>query len=114
MFNMTSTVLRNLLTRKATRLYPQEVRPPFERVRGDLVREAANCTYCGVCAAKCPSQCIRVQKATSTWTHDPTACVFCGTCVEVCPEECLHHTERPRPPFTVKDDTILEGFTSKI
>lgn len=110
MFSMTSTVLRNLVTRKSTRLYPQEVRSPFERVRGDLGREAAKCTYCGVCAAKCPSQCIRVKKATATWIHDPTACVFCGTCVETCPEKCLHHTERPRPPFTAKDATITEGF----
>lgn len=103
MFSMTPNLLRNLFTRKATRLYPHEVRSPFERVRGDLKREAAKCTYCGVCAAKCPSQCIRVKKATTTWIHDPTACVFCGTCVEACPEECLYHIEKPRPPFTAGD-----------
>jgi ech hydrogenase subunit F len=74
-----------------------------------LEREAAKCTFCGICAAKCPSQCIRVKKATATWIHDPTACVFCGTCVEVCPENCLHHLGRPRAPFTKKDAASPEA-----
>ncbi|MFZ0134074.1 MAG: 4Fe-4S binding protein [Desulfobacterales bacterium] len=112
MFSMSPNVLRNLVTRKATRRYPREVRTPFERVRGDLQRQAGKCTYCGICAAKCPSRCIRVEKRTAAWIHDPTACVFCGICVEACPEECLHTTEKHRPPFAAKDAPVPEGFES--
>jgi hypothetical protein len=73
MFKMMPNVLKNLLSPKATRRYPHEVRPPFENVRGELYNDIENCTFCSVCGVKCPSQCITVEKA-ATWTCDPFAC----------------------------------------
>ena len=62
MFKMTPNVLKNLFAPKATRRYPREVRAPFESVRGALFNDIENCSFCGVCALKCPSQCITVDK----------------------------------------------------
>jgi ech hydrogenase subunit F len=76
MFKMTPNVLKNLSSHKATRRYPHEVRTPFENVRGELYNDIKNCTFCQVCAVKCPSQCITVDKKAATWTCDPFACVI--------------------------------------
>ncbi len=62
MFKMTPNVLKNLLSHKATRRYPHEVRTPFENVRGRLHNDINNCTFCGLCAVKGPSRCITADK----------------------------------------------------
>ncbi len=59
-------------------------REPFAEVRGELKNEGSVCTLCGVCAVKCPSQCIVVDKKNATWQWDPFACVYCGVCVDSC------------------------------
>ena len=61
MFKMTPNILRNFFTKRATRRYPYVERSPFEGTRGELCIEIEKCTFCGVCAVKCPSQCIRVN-----------------------------------------------------
>jgi len=113
MFKMTPNVLRNLVTKKPTRLYPHEVRPPFENQRGELFNEIEKCTFCGVCAVKCPSQCIRVDKKAATWTCDPFACVFCGICVEACPAECLHQKPAYRGAVYERQSIFLQGEPKK-
>jgi len=102
MFNMTPVILKNLMAPRATRPYPKDPRPPFPLTRGDLIRRPDACTFCGVCAARCPSQCLTVRKKTAEWIHDPRACVFCGTCAEACPENALYHVTAFRPPFTAE------------
>src|SRR5512139_1690865 len=86
---MTRNILRNLVSPRATRRHPYVVRPPFENSRGELLNDIAKCTFCGTCAVKCPSQCIRVDKKSATWCHDPYACVLCGLCAESCPSGSL-------------------------
>ena len=113
MFKMTPNVLRNLVTRKPTRRYPQEVRPPFANQRGELVNEIEKCTFCSVCAAKCPSQCIRVDKKAAVWSCDLFACVYCGICVESCPAECLHQKPDYRPPARERGIILFQGEPKK-
>ena len=106
MLDMIPNVLRNLVNKKATRSYPTVVCEPFEGVRGELRREAARCTHCGICARKCPAQCIRVSKPEALWQYDPAACVYCGTCVESCPEACLLQGAGWLPPFTDRQQLL--------
>jgi len=109
MFKMTPNVLKNLLSHKATRRYPQEVRTPFENVRGELYNDIKNCTFCSVCAVKCPSQCITVDKKAATWTCDPFACVFCGICADVCQAKCLHQKQGYRIPVLGREVIFRQG-----
>jgi ech hydrogenase subunit F len=113
MFKMTPNVLRNLLSKKPTRLYPYEVRTPFENMRGELVNEIEKCTFCSVCAVKCPSHCIRVDKKAATWNCDPFACVYCGICVDVCPAKCLHQKQACCHPLYVRQTILLKGKIKK-
>ena len=109
MFKMTPNVIRNLFRKKATRRYPREVRPTFENARGALFNDIAKCTFCGICAIKCPSQCITVDKKASMWVYDPFACVFCGICVDSCPAESLHQQSEYRLPLARRETITLQG-----
>jgi formate hydrogenlyase subunit 6/NADH:ubiquinone oxidoreductase subunit I len=99
---MLTTILKNLFTGHATRLYPVEKREPFNGAKGELKIDIDKCVMCTLCQVKCPSQCIGVDKKERNWQLDPFACVYCGVCVEVCPVKCLHQERAYRPAASVK------------
>jgi ech hydrogenase subunit F len=108
-FKMTPTILRNFVGKRATRRYPAIVRPPFEHARGEIYNNIQNCTFCGVCAAKCPSQCITVDKKAATWSCNPSACVYCGVCAESCPSGSLQQKRDYRRAVKAKEMIFLRG-----
>ena len=99
MFQMTPNILKNFFTKRATRRYPYQIRPAYESFRGELYIEIEKCKFCGICAVKCPSQCITVNKDEGIWECDPFACVYCGICTEECKEGALHQKKEYRPPI---------------
>jgi formate hydrogenlyase subunit 6/NADH:ubiquinone oxidoreductase subunit I len=103
MFKMTPNIIKNICSKYATRLYPLEVREPFEGVRGNLDVDIEQCIFCKKCMLKCPSGCITVDKKTRTWEVDPYACVYCGICVDNCPTKCLSMSPKYRKPALQKD-----------
>lgn len=113
MLNMTPTVLKNLLSKSSTRMYPVEKREPFERYRGNLFNNIDECIFCKKCEMKCPSQCITVTKdkdsGTGTWTCDPFACVYCSICVDNCPTNCLYMEPVHRAPSAEREMTEMVG-----
>jgi NADP-reducing hydrogenase subunit HndC len=48
------------------------------------------CTGCGLCAKKCPQQCISGEKK-KTHRIDTARCIKCGVCLEVCKFEAVKH-----------------------
>lgn len=110
---MTRAILGNLTRPRATRRYPSVVRTPFEHSRGALENDIAACTLCGVCAVKCPSRCIRVDKRAATWSYDPFACVLCGVCVESCPAGSLRQQREHPAPTDAKEVVVLQGVPKK-
>ena len=56
------------------------------------------CTGCGLCAARCPKQCITMRARRLGHVYpciDQTRCIDCGLCKKSCPS--LHVLERQRP-----------------
>jgi len=100
---MTKTVLKNLFTKYATRLYPFQKKETFKDVKGELKIAMDKCILCGACQIRCPSQCIVVNKQEKTWQVDPFACVYCGICVDACPVKCLYQERMYRAPLAEKD-----------
>jgi len=98
MFDMLRNVLTNLLAGPATRLYPQEVRPKFDRVRGHIDVDIDRCIFCGSCSRRCPAGALAVDRAAKTWTIDPYKCVVCGVCADVCPKKCVIVDPEYAPP----------------
>lgn len=109
----TPTVVKNLLKKPATRNYPFVVRDPFPNFRGELVIDIDKCIFCGMCARKCPSQCIEVDKTKGTWSCDPHACISCGYCRDHCPTKCLTMKDTHRKPMTEKVTWVEQGTPPK-
>jgi ech hydrogenase subunit F len=110
---MTSTVLRNLVQKSSTRLYPIEVRAPFDEYRGELYNEIEKCIFCSSCSRVCPSQCLTVDKKEGTWHCDAMACVYCGLCVEACPVDCLHQKNTYRAVSQERIEMMMKGTPPK-
>ena len=109
----TPTVVKNLLSKPATRKYPFVVREPFPNFRGELLIDIDKCIFCGTCQRKCPSQCITVDKEKGTWQCDPHACISCAYCVDACPTKCLSMKDVHRKPMTEKITWIEQGTPPK-
>lgn len=86
---MTGPVLRSLTRKSACEMYPVAPAPSWTHTRGHIAFEPADCTLCTLCARKCPTGAIQVDRAGRQWTIDPYLCIVCGACVEACPKRCL-------------------------
>lgn len=86
---MLPTILKNLFTGYATRLYPIQVREPFENVRGHITFDDDKCILCGACSLRCPSEAISIDKEKKELTFYPFRCIVCEVCVHVCPTKAI-------------------------
>jgi formate hydrogenlyase subunit 6/NADH:ubiquinone oxidoreductase subunit I len=93
MFEMLGNILKNLISKPATRLYPVEKREPYKDTRGHIDMDIDSCIFCGICSKKCPSNAINVSRNDKSWDLDPYKCIICNLCVEVCPKKCIHSKE---------------------
>lgn len=84
-------------------------RRPFEKGRGAIGNDIVRCTFCGICAARCPSRCIAVDKKKAAWQWDPFACVYCGVCVDSCKSGSLGQDNSYRRPTAVRELILLKG-----
>jgi len=86
---MLPTILKNLFTGYATRMYPVQVREPFENARGHVAFLDDKCTMCGVCALRCPSVAITTNKEKNELVFYPLRCIVCEVCVQACPSDAI-------------------------
>ncbi|HET6461751.1 MAG TPA: 4Fe-4S binding protein [Syntrophales bacterium] len=99
---MLPTILKNLFTGYATRLYPVQVREPFENARGHITFNEDKCIMCGACAQRCPSVAITVEKKKNILTFYPLRCLVCEVCVHVCPSDAIDLIYKWRSPLDHK------------
>jgi formate hydrogenlyase subunit 6/NADH:ubiquinone oxidoreductase subunit I len=88
-FEMCKLAVKWALSKPPTRRYPFEPRRIIARSRGQLVFTKDNCVYCTVCAKKCPTGALQVNRAQKQWIIDRLRCISCGYCVEICPKNSL-------------------------
>lgn len=108
MAKMLPFIIKNLFSKPATRLYPDINREPFERFRGRIVCDDANCIYCTLCEKKCPADAIRVNRTNKTWELDAFRCIICGECVSVCPKKCITMNNERRSAALEKEFILLK------
>lgn len=59
--------------------------PIPEKPAGKITNDMTKCILCGLCARKCPQECITVDRTgEKTWTINRDKCVQCGACVDAC------------------------------
>ena len=103
------TTFKKFVETPQTIQYPEEKVPVYPRFRGrhKLHRfedsGLEKCVGCSLCAAACPSDCIRVVAAENTPEHRVSAgeryaavyeinlsrCIFCGYCEIACPFDAI-------------------------
>ncbi len=96
--------LKYLFRKPVTNQFPDEPVKVYPRFRGRHVLKRHDnglekCIGCSLCAAACPTQCIRVEAAENTeenrrspgeryaavYEINMLRCIFCGYCAEACP-----------------------------
>ena len=102
-FQMTKLALRWALSKPVTTRYPFEARNPLAGSRGRLVFKKETCVYCTVCAKRCPTGALVVNRAQKSWAIDRLFCITCGYCVEACPKKSLELTPMHAAPAITKD-----------
>ena len=107
LFSMTGLVLKWLLRKPYTSRYPFEPRQPLPGSRGMLDVTLTACTYCTLCAKRCPTQAIEVDRTAKRWTIDRLRCITCNCCVEVCPKKCLEMGTAHSIPTITKDREVF-------
>jgi len=82
-------VMRSLFKKPATLMYPIKPREWTERTRGRIEINIEDCIFCGICARKCPTDALKVDRDAQSWTIARMGCIQCSCCVDLCPKHCL-------------------------
>lgn len=110
---MLPTIMKNLFSRPETRLYPAEVRESFPHARGHIEFDEEKCSFCTLCAKKCPAAAISVNRADKTWTLEPFRCIVCEACIEGCPKDAIKLVEKWRTPAYSKNTEVHQGAAAE-
>ena len=94
------TLFKSLGSKAPTYKYPYAPMPKDPLVRGHVEIDIAACIFCNICARKCPTNAIAMDRQSKEWEIAPFQCIVCGECVEACPKKCLYM----RPQLTPASD----------
>jgi formate hydrogenlyase subunit 6/NADH:ubiquinone oxidoreductase subunit I len=107
MFSFAKTEFKNLFSKPATRMYPQQPREYSARTRGHIENDMDACILCGLCSRKCPTGAIKVDRTGKTWSISRFSCIQCGYCAESCPKKCLSMEQSYTQPDGEKTIDVL-------
>jgi formate hydrogenlyase subunit 6/NADH:ubiquinone oxidoreductase subunit I len=102
-FQMKKMILAWTLRKPVTTNYPFEPRKIIPGSRGRLDIQISACIFCGICAKRCPTDALVVDKPNKKWHIDRLRCISCGACTEACPKKCLQLTGDHGIPAVTKD-----------
>jgi ech hydrogenase subunit F len=111
---MLKTATKNLFTKSACKMYPVQEPVLFERTRGRIEMESSKCILCTLCAKRCPTGAIVVDKEKSTWQIDRFKCILCGSCAESCRPNALRMDKHYTGPVSTNRIEILNINPPKV
>jgi formate hydrogenlyase subunit 6/NADH:ubiquinone oxidoreductase subunit I len=102
-FQMTKLALKWVLSKPTTSRYPFEPRKIISRSRGQVIFTKDHCVFCTVCAKKCPTAALLVNRAQKRWAIDRLRCISCGACVDACPKDSITLATDHALPVVTRD-----------
>jgi ech hydrogenase subunit F len=110
---MILTILRNLFSTPATRLYPYRKRESFAGARGCISFDPHKCDLCNDCGRVCPGKAIIVDAQRKRIEYYPFNCIYCGTCVDTCLQHAITQDKQYAPPMAEKQVVTTEIFHTR-
>jgi len=93
---MLPLVMKMLIRKPATVMYPS-VKPEMpEHFRGKLEFDASKCIGCKMCIRDCPSGALEIEKIGEKQFKAIVyldRCIYCGQCTDSCPKKALKCTK---------------------
>ena len=102
LMKFSGTALKNLFSKPATVAYPFAPAEFKERTRGHVEYDQSLCIFCTLCAMKCPTGAITVDRAGKVWAIDRFDCIQCGNCVNNCAKKALKIVPGYQEPMGIK------------
>lgn len=112
-FKFAKTVMKSLFNKPATLMYPVVEREWQERTRGAIGIDSETCILCGICARKCPTGAIAVDRKSGTWEIQRMQCIQCGYCVSECPKGSLVMEQKYTEPQVEKVVDVVDIQSKK-
>lgn len=104
---MTATVLKSLFSSSACKMYPVEKPVFYANTKGHIGIQTDKCTLCTLCAKKCPTYAIEVDRNAKTWKIERAKCIMCMNCTYACPKKCLTCENQYSSPVTTKEAEVF-------
>ena len=105
-FVIIKTLVKSLFSKPATVKFPFAPRTYPAGSRGAVAIDIKTCIFCGICARKCPTNAIAVDRTAKKWAIKRMQCISCGGGVEGCSKKCLKlDTQYSTPAAKKQEDT---------
>ncbi len=93
---MLRQVLKSILKKPVTIMYPYEKLEMPDKFRGKLKFSPEKCIGCKMCMKDCPTGAITINKIGEKKFEaviDLDKCIYCAQCVDSCPKKALEATK---------------------
>ena len=104
------TLFKSLGSKAPTHTYPYAPMPKAPIVRGHVEIDIDSCIFCNICARKCPTDAIAMDKKGKEWEISHFQCIMCSECVDVCPKKCLYMRPELPPASDVRTKEKVIGI----
>ena len=103
---MCKIVLSSLRKKPACQMYPLKPAKFYKNSRGHITIDDAKCILCTLCAKRCPTGAIEVDRAKGVWQINRFKCILCNECVHSCKPVALSMENQYAAPSEKKDIEI--------
>lgn len=96
---MCKTVVSSLRKKPFCQMYPFQPAKFHKHTRGHIKLDASKCILCTLCAKRCPTGAIEVDRVKGSWQINRYKCIMCIECIHSCRPLALINDNQYAPPM---------------